>query len=211
MLFNVGGHERIIGIDRDISERKRTEGEILRQKQYFEAVVNNSPVAIVVLDENENILSSNPAFENLFQYKSEEIVGGNLDALITTGETCREAADYTRQVMEKAVHGIRRRHRKDGSLVDVEIFGVPVFVEQERIGTLAIYHDISDLVRARKDAEEANEAKSEFLANMSHEIRTPMNGVIGMLELALDTFLTAEQDDYLQTSLHSAEGLLVHH
>ena len=57
----------------------------------------------------------------------------------------------------------------------------------EKVGTLAIYHDISELVHARHEAEEANRAKSEFLANMSHEIRTPMNGVIGMLELALDT------------------------
>ena len=208
-LLTVAGQERIIGMDRDISERKRAEAEILRQKHYFEAVVNNSPVAIVVLDQNENILSSNPAFENLFQHASGDIIGANIDSLITTPETRQEAADYTRQVMEKAVHGIGKRHRKDGSSVDVEIFGVPVFVEQERIGALAIYHDISDLVRARYEAEDANRAKSEFLANMSHEIRTPMNGVIGMLELALDTSLTSEQEDYLQTSLHSAESLLV--
>ena len=208
-LLTVGGRELVIGIDRDITERKRGEAEIFRQKQYFEAVVNNSPVAIVVLDTQQNIISCNPAFETLFQYNKKEIANANLDTLITTKETLEEAAQYTRQVMEQAVHGIGKRRRKDGTLVDVEIFGVPVFVKEERIGALAIYHDISDMVRARREAEEANRAKSEFLANMSHEIRTPMNGVIGMLELALDTSLTSEQQDYLQTSLHSAEALLV--
>jgi PAS domain S-box-containing protein len=208
-LLEVGGQERVIGIDRDITERKDAEAKILQQKEYFEAVVNNSPVAIVVLDQHENILLSNPAFEKLFQYQTSECIGANLDSLITTSENREEAIGYTQQVMEHAVHGIGKRHRRDGSSVDVEIFGVPVFVEQERTGALAIYHDISALVRARHEAEDANRAKSEFLANMSHEIRTPMNGVIGMLELALDTTLTSEQEDYLRTSLHSAEALLV--
>lgn len=72
--------------------------------------------------------------------------------------------------------------------------------EQKQIETL--------LIDAQQQSELANKHKSQFLANMSHEIRTPMNALIGLSELALDTELTLQQNDYLSKINSSSQGLL---
>jgi len=164
-------------------ENARLFAAAVRQREYFETLVSNSPVAIVVLDRAYDIVTCNPAFEALFGYARAEAVGRNLDSLITTEATRNEAVGYTQEALNRPVHGIGRRRRKDGSLVDVEVLGVPVMAGGERVGLMGLYHDISELLLARRAAEAANTAKSQFLASMSHELRTPLNAIIGYAEM----------------------------
>ncbi len=165
-------------------ENARLFTESRQQRQYFKELVSNSPVAIVTLDTGHNVVSCNPAFERMYGYAAAEVTGRNLDDLITDEASRSQAVAYTEQALgSTAVKVIGRRRRKDGTLVDVEVLGVPVEVDGRKVGAMALYHDITDLLAARQAAESANAAKSQFLASMSHELRTPLNAILGYSEM----------------------------
>ncbi len=204
---------------RDITIQKAhddLEKRVAERTSFLNALTENSPLAIVVADSEQKVQLCNPAFEQLFQYTRQDLIGKQVDGLIADGDLLSEARAVSLQACgEKPVNLIARRQRKDRSLIDVELHAVGLVVNGEVVGSLAIYLDISvrkraeeALLHAKEAAEAVSRAKSEFLANMSHEIRTPMNGIMGMTELVLDTQLDLEQREYLNMVKLSADSLL---
>ncbi|HEV2289900.1 MAG TPA: response regulator [Candidatus Acidoferrales bacterium] len=196
--------------------RNELEERVNERTAFLNALVENTPLAVVVVNRDDEVQLCNPAFEKLFQYKHEEVFGRRLDMLVLNEEMRRKMDKAFGMKREcRSIELVTQRCRKDGALIDVEVHGAPLLVRGEVNGALRIYQDISERKRAEQEMQQAKEAaeaasaaKSEFLANMSHEIRTPMNGIMGMTELALETELTSEQREYLDTVKFSAESLL---
>ena len=178
------------------------------QQEQFEVLVRSNPVAIVNIGADNHIRSCNPAFEKLFGYTEDEVKGKNLDALVTTEGTLAEAQAYTVQALQqgRATSATSRRRRKDGTVIDVEVLTIPVTVGGEQVGMMALYHDITELLTARREAEAANETKSRFLASTSHELRTPLNAIIGYSEMLQEQAAEDGREDYAADlgKIHSA-------
>lgn len=153
---------------RDISDRQHAMLTVDRQRQYYEALVKNIPMAIVTLNLDLRVVDCNPAFESLFGYPKKEVFGQDLDKLIAPAEYTEEALSLSQAVAKgEDVRQVTQRQRKDGSLVNVELYGIPVILWGKQIGILAIYHDISGLIHPPEEAEVSATTGAEWVAEAS--------------------------------------------
>lgn len=145
--------KEVIGISLDITHEIKVKKATVERQKYLEGVLNAAPDAIVTLDAKHKIIEWNKGSEKLFGYTKTGVLGKNIDNLITKGKKIKEAKSYTTQVLNgKEIKPHETiRYRKDGKPVDVIAAGSPIFVNNELIGVIAVYTDITK----RKEAERA--------------------------------------------------------
>jgi len=215
---------RIKELQQQLDTLKQTivmQAEQLHEKEKFRVMVEGANSIIAKFDANFNFLYINPYAQSFFGFTEEELIGRNAVGTIipfqaSTGKNLRKMIADMLLNPDAFVDNENENVRKNGDRVFVAWRNKVLRDEQGNFsGLLCFGYDITALKRneielksAKETAEFATVAKSEFLANMSHEIRTPMNGVIGMIEMLLETELNAEQRDFAESAIGSANSLL---
>ena len=207
----------LIGVARDISQRKRLDEALRDSEALYHSLVESLPLNVYRKDLEGRITFGNKRHCDTIGRTLDEI-RGKTDYDFYPPELAEKYRrdDHTVITTQKVLEDVEEHIRPNGEKLYVQVLKTPVYDSRnEVVGTQGIFWDVTArkqaemaVYKAKEAAEAANRAKSEFLARMSHEIRTPMNGIIGMTDLALDTALTPEQREYLEMVRASADSLL---
>ena len=213
-------------VARDVTRRKHAEKELADYQEKLAAALAAMTDAVFITDTSCNFINFNEAFATFHRFRNKADCPRSLSEWNKVGEVLTvdgkvaplEARPAFRALRgETATNVEYQLRRKDTGETWIASYNFsPLRGRDGSItGSVVVARDITaqkqieaEMVKARIQAEAASQAKSDFLANMSHEIRTPLNGVIGMTELALDTELTPEQRECLDTIKISADSLL---
>jgi PAS domain S-box-containing protein len=165
-------------------------GELVRQRRFFESLVESSPTAIIMVNRDVVVTLWNPAAELLFGYTADEAMGENLDDLVAKDpELHAEASAWSEEAWARtSFRRIGRRTRKDGSLVDVEILAIREEQEDQPSGFYILYHDVTELEHTRRRLEaRVDEQMAELVRTGELAQFLPRQVVESLLEGALPT------------------------
>ncbi len=136
---------------RDMTEHRRVEAALKRERAFFEQLFRNSPSGIVILDRSERVVDVNRAFVDLFQYEVAELAGKPLHDFIVPDDLRDEAGQLSELVTaHQSVERETVRRRKDGTRVDVAILAYPIELQGRRIGGFGLYNDITERKKAER-------------------------------------------------------------
>ncbi len=186
----------LVGIVRDISERKKLEKEREERRKYLEIILQAVPDAVIALDITHKVTEWNPGAENLFHYTKEETVGKSIDSLIAfkSTEVLNEARRYSLQVTSGIPTFLKEmvRYTKEGTAIDVLMSAAPITIDGKIEGAVGVYVDISKLKKAEQNITKLLNEKDQLIKEVHHRIKNHMNTMYSILSVQASYFSNKE-------------------
>ncbi|MCZ8251420.1 MAG: PAS-domain containing protein [Hylemonella sp.] len=196
----------------DVTARKLAEREAHHADEMLRQAINTLDEAFVIYDDQDRLLICNQRYRDTYPIAAVVMKpGATFEEIIRYGAERGEYTAAIGRVDEWVAERLAQHRQANTDLVQALGDGRYLRIVERKTSDgyiVGFRIDITDLVRSRNEAEQANRAKSQFLANMSHEIRTPMNAILGMLSLLQRSTLTPRQQDYVSKTEGAARSLL---
>ncbi len=187
-----------------------------RQEQYMSLLMQNSPNMIMLFDMSGRLAYCTDAFLKQARIGHFGLINGRHYREVFESIVDQDWVERLSELFDQSMENKTRLSLAEtadignwGEFRHYSIHFTPMLDDKgECMGAMAIFHDMTDMVKTKEEAERASTAKSEFLSNMSHEMRTPMNAIIGMTSIG-STAQDIEKKNYCLGKIEEASNHLL--